>query len=283
MLNRFKGIYENRWENSKNTVDSDLLSENNLFTQAGFFYQEYNKVFEELIKLHFKETKNLKLLEIGAGRGTSSIYLSKNLSLNPTLTDYSENAREIGINNLKKYDVNAQYLVADLFDLPFDPESFEIVLSVGVMEHIENLEKGFAEMYKLLRNGGLLISLNVPEKVKSIQSKFNLLNKIFSKLYREHRKIWLDKKSQSKTADVYRSKMTAEEFCNVVESIGFKNTYVIELNPFPTIAPLSQRSEKKLVKLYIFILKIRHFFNKSKNPFVTANKYSRAHVVIGIR
>ena len=40
-------------------------------------------------------------------------------------------------------------------DLPFDDESFDIVLATSVLEHVENLEASVSEVYRVLRPGGL--------------------------------------------------------------------------------------------------------------------------------
>jgi SAM-dependent methyltransferase len=46
---------------------------------------------------------------------------------------------------------------ADLLRLPFPPESFDIVYSLGVLDHTPNPKKAFLELAKLLKPGGVLV------------------------------------------------------------------------------------------------------------------------------
>lgn len=60
---------------------------------------------------------------------------------------------------------NLQYISADLFspivdvkadllDLPFDDESFDVVFCNHVLEHIEDDQKAMSELYRVMRKGG---------------------------------------------------------------------------------------------------------------------------------
>lgn len=52
---------------------------------------------------------------------------------------------------------------ADILDLPFDDESFDIVICNHVLEHIEDDRKAMSELYRVIKKGGWGI-LQVPMK-----------------------------------------------------------------------------------------------------------------------
>jgi ubiquinone/menaquinone biosynthesis C-methylase UbiE len=52
---------------------------------------------------------------------------------------------------------NVSFKMADLYDLPFDEESFDVVLSVQVFEYLEDVQKALLELRRVLKPGGRLV------------------------------------------------------------------------------------------------------------------------------
>jgi ubiquinone/menaquinone biosynthesis C-methylase UbiE len=52
---------------------------------------------------------------------------------------------------------NVSFELADLYDLPFDEESFDVVLSVQVFEYLEDVQKALLELNRVLKPGGRLV------------------------------------------------------------------------------------------------------------------------------
>lgn len=48
-------------------------------------------------------------------------------------------------------------IVGDARDLPFDDGSFELVISFNAIEHIDDVDKVYCEMHRVLRPGGMII------------------------------------------------------------------------------------------------------------------------------
>ena len=109
------------------------------------------------------------MLEIGCGRATSSIFQALKIGIEVYPTDYSEYALEVARKNLEKYAVDATLSQEDLYEMSYPDENFDAIISLGVMEHIEFVDKAYEEMYRLLKKGGIMISMNVPEHPKNIQ------------------------------------------------------------------------------------------------------------------
>lgn len=59
------------------------------------------------------------------------------------------------IKNLKKIGGNAQ--IGDIIDLPFQNNFFDLVVAIEVLEHIENDQKAFKEIARVLKPGGCFL------------------------------------------------------------------------------------------------------------------------------
>ncbi len=63
----------------------------------------------------------------------------------------------------EKYDKSLELLVADATDIPFDDESFDLVLDFGIIHHIPRWRKCIAEIRRLLKPGGQFLFEEVPK------------------------------------------------------------------------------------------------------------------------
>lgn len=285
VLNQFKDVYDTRWANSRNTRDEDILALKNPKTQVQFFYHHYNLFIAEQIRRHIGDCRGKKLLELGCGRATSSIFQAlyhEGLEVFPS--DFSANALRIAEKNAEKYGVKARFIETDLYKTPLGDESFDIVISLGVMEHVEQPEKAYREMRRLLGKNGLMISMNVPEHPQNIQrlaaGANRWLARIESWVKKGNSKPWLDRESRSKTANVHRSTLYGDDFAVIVKNAGFSDVAVYEANPFPTFDPVPLWIDRLIVKTYRSILRIRKFLHPSENPFFCSRKNSRMHFIV---
>jgi len=95
--------------------------------------------------LEKQQIEKPKILEIGAGDGYMSKLLSK-AGYDVTSTDPSPRMPlEFDVHNMN---VN---------NLEFEDSSYDIVISSNVIEHIDDLEKAFSEMKRVLKNEGVMI------------------------------------------------------------------------------------------------------------------------------
>ena len=289
-----KNIYNNRWKNSLSSGDYNILHEGNPDTQVKYFYDLYcNFILNEIVNAFpNQDLSKLSILEIGCGRGTASIFLNKRLGCKSIGIDFSEVSIDIAKRNASYYKSNSEFYIADIFDKDLfkknfivDSGDFDIVISLGVLEHIESLKECLEIHNKLLKKDGLFCAMVVPEK-KSIQDYFQLLNKllfILNNIFDKQTKKKLNHldKSLTKTNDVYRTYKSSKYFSNCLESVFFKNVRTVESNPFPTIRPLPSLLEKLLVYFYTLFSKIVNQIFR-KNIFFNCNKrLSRCHFLIG--
>ena len=52
---------------------------------------------------------------------------------------------------------NCKFQIEDIRNLPFEDRSFDIVFTLDVLEHVQNVQKGISEIFRVLKPGGVLI------------------------------------------------------------------------------------------------------------------------------
>ena len=197
-------VYENRWKLSRGTGDASILCFSNPRTQVEFFYLYYNRIISDAIRSLGRATNELKLLEVGCGRGTAALYQSVELNVESFVTDFSLDALKIAQDNFAIYDQDCRAVRGDAYNLPVANDSMDVVISLGVLEHFPEPKEPMAEMYRVLKPGGLMVSMNVPERPDNIQRTVVGLNRFLitlkSFISKDVSKPWLDK-TRSKTGD----------------------------------------------------------------------------------
>ena len=110
-----------------------------------------DKLINYLIKA-YGIGENLKVLDVGCGRG-DFLNAFIEAGLEGYGVDYSDAAVE--------HCPNATIRKADLEndEIPFKNDMFDVVFSKSVLEHFHNPEVPVGEMYRVLKPGGLIISM----------------------------------------------------------------------------------------------------------------------------
>jgi SAM-dependent methyltransferase len=91
------------------------------------------------------------VLEVGCGMGRFADVVSR-WGGNVVGCDLSQ-AVEAAYQNLGQRD-NVVILQADLFELPFRDEVFDVIYSIGVLHHTPDCEKAFRALIRFLKPGG---------------------------------------------------------------------------------------------------------------------------------
>ena len=98
----------------------------------------------------------LDVLDDGAGAGFFSMILAS-LGHNVTSIDYSDNMVAYIRENMAKRGLKANALQMDAQDLKFADGSFDAVVQRNVMWNLDAPEKAYAEIYRVLRPGGVFM------------------------------------------------------------------------------------------------------------------------------
>lgn len=92
------------------------------------------------------------MLEVGSGSGTLSLLLSQSLGCKSTLIDNSE----VAIQYASLVNDQAEMVLGDAMEMPFEDNTFDFVHSVGLIEHFDDvkIDRIIGESRRVLKNGG---------------------------------------------------------------------------------------------------------------------------------
>lgn len=165
------------------------------------------------------------ILDIATGTGDFAI---EALKLNPDKVvgvDISEGMLNMGREKLRrrKLDDKIELQMGDSEKLLFDDNKFDaVIVSFGV-RNFENLEKGLADMYRVLKPGGKTVILEF-----SRPSKFpfkNIYNFYFKAILPKiGRLVSKDRAAYTYLPESVQEFPDGESFLKVLEKVGFKNT-----------------------------------------------------------
>lgn len=147
-------------------------------------YLEFCSYLELLPSKHYE-----KILELGCGIGYQSAFLSK-IATKVVATDLDDENLEAhapGMQQarvlLNRLDVNNVDLVGcSAEELPFADDSFDLVYSSHVLEHIPDQKKALREIYRVLRPGGIHFCV-VPTTTEKVYAFFNFYTYLAGRAY----------------------------------------------------------------------------------------------------
>jgi ubiquinone/menaquinone biosynthesis C-methylase UbiE len=106
-----------------------------------------------------------RALEIGAGTGYFSLNLMQDGVIGAaTCTDISPGMLETLERNATTLGLDVESAACDAAELPFDDESFDLVLGHAVLHHLPDLDRAFAEFHRVLAPGGTLFFAGEPSR-----------------------------------------------------------------------------------------------------------------------
>lgn len=105
--------------------------------------------------------KALSILEIGGAPGQYLAYFHKQFGYNVHCIDYSESGCEKTVKNFEYLNIDGQVYHADIFSKELDLPQFDIVFSMGFIEHFTDLKLVVGKHLQLLKPGGMLM-LGIP-------------------------------------------------------------------------------------------------------------------------
>ncbi|MBQ4251822.1 MAG: methyltransferase domain-containing protein [Erysipelotrichaceae bacterium] len=190
------------------------------------FWPQYEKLFR------IAENSGLRILEIGCGPG----------ALTRTLADRYPKAQVIGLDRDSNFIAFArrqfpdlEFLEGDICALPFENESFDVVISNTVVEHVDP-EFFWNEQLRVLKPGGICLCLS---SRRGIRQKAECL-----KMTPEEKVFWDRQPSGEEELARYqvgRYQLTEAQLPKAMENYGFVNVTsgyaVIDLTPDDPIYP----------------------------------------------
>ena len=104
-------------------------------------------------------------LEIGSGTGYFSLNLMQDgVIRTATCTDISPGMLETLERNAQELGLEVETAACDASALPFEDESFDLVLGHAVLHHLPDVDRAFAEFHRVLAPGGTLFFAGEPSR-----------------------------------------------------------------------------------------------------------------------
>ena len=167
-------------------------------------------------------SKPKNILDIATGTGDLAIAMVKTGAKEIVGLDISTGMLEVGKTKIEEKNLSQtiEMVVGDSENLPFEDNTFDAITVAFGVRNFENLEKGLAEIYRVLRPSGkfAILETSVPTKTPFKQgyrlyTKFilPLVGKLFSK----------DRSAYSYLSESAAVFPYGEEFNNILSKIGF--------------------------------------------------------------
>lgn len=179
---------------------------------------------KKAIKLLRKEQPN-QILDVATGTGDFAL---EALSLKPERIvgiDISEGMLEVGRQKMKKKGVEdiIQLQLGDSEDLPFPDKQFDAVIAAFGVRNFENLEKGLAEMHRVLKPGGMLVIIELSKpRVFPFKQLFNFYFKTI--LPKIGKGISDDSSAYTYLPASVQEFPDGDRFLSILQNVGFKQT-----------------------------------------------------------
>lgn len=169
---------ENKIDN-QNRVKEQYKNADNL--NARINLQSYNTNKEDWNEWFFRKMdipEYSKVLELGCGNG---LLWNKNKdSINTTwdisLSDFSEGMLECAKQNLNNKKI--KYQVVDIQDMPYEDESFDVIIARHMLYHVPDIDKALSEVKRVLKpDGRFYVSTNGKEHMKELKEMVEAYDK----------------------------------------------------------------------------------------------------------
>lgn len=192
--------------NDTSVVKKQYASADNLNTRISIHdkYSTNKMGFGNWIVSNYRISEGMKVLELGCGTGDmwknreSLIRACSKL----ILSDFSEGMVETAKNNIGSFG-NMEYKVIDIQEIPYENETFDIVIANMMLYHVPDIDKGLSEVRRVLKRGGcfycatygehgiieylskILSAYGVEDHINknfTLQNGYEILSKTFSKV-----------------------------------------------------------------------------------------------------
>lgn len=267
--------FDNNWKLRPETLYNHW-SEGNPKNQIQLAFSQHFDLFSTLIN----KSGRLKVLEVGCGRGSLSSHFASN-GHECHLLDISETVINTAKTIFKKNNHDAHFYVGDANALEFEEDTFDVIVSIGLLEHFESLDEIINEQYRVLKKNGILINYVVPENLENVQKDFNWINDILKAQAKNNDELVIEKD------ELYRSDSNSEKYIKKYKEAGFEDIFASGVYPLPMISSsidfpftlMDVDSEKVLVKHFEKILEKRKVSNN--HPWLCDEEYGQAFIVTG--
>lgn len=255
--------------------------------QLHYAFQSHWRVFRKVMGA----VQSGRALEVGCGRGSMAGYFA-HAGFETHLLDSSPEAIACAEGNFAADGMPAHFHVGDALALPFPDGSFDVVVSIGLLEHFEDISRPVTEQLRILRPGGIFLGYVVPERPVSVQ----WLGAPVNTCLRLMRFLSGEPSVNRKKKAIYRNTYRSEDYLRIVREFGVQNSGSFGMFPVPLISHsprfpftlLGEKAEARIVKSWGHLLK----FNPGKDlespepardPWTCPEGWGLAYLVYAVR
>ncbi|MDC3091602.1 bifunctional 2-polyprenyl-6-hydroxyphenol methylase/3-demethylubiquinol 3-O-methyltransferase UbiG [Rickettsiales bacterium] len=179
---------------NKNNLTTIDLKESSKFSKYYSDWWDLNGPFKPLHKLNkirinfiieqlsikknedFKPLKRKKILDIGCGGGILCESLAR-LGASVTGIDTSNNAIKIAKEHSKKNNLKIKYFKSEISNFRAN-EKYDIITSMEVLEHVNNIEQFLKYTHSLINNKGMFFGSTINKTIRSYFLSIYIAEKI---------------------------------------------------------------------------------------------------------
>jgi ubiquinone/menaquinone biosynthesis C-methylase UbiE len=247
--------------------------------QIQFAFKNHYKVFSEFLKVD--GILNGHCLEVGCGRGSISSFFADD-GYSCTLLDYSVTVLQTADEIFSVNGHQATFVHGDANKLPFLDDAFDVVVSIGLLEHFEEIKKPISEQVRVLKSGGRFFGYIVPERPNNIQKYFFLVNIVLKKVAN----IFSVNKKSVEKQPIYRSDFGSSHYLDSIKDLPLRDVQVFGMYPMPMISHspefpfslLPAPLEWILTKIFGLIMRIRRLIFR-RNPWICTEELGQAFLI----
>ncbi len=130
-----------------------------------------NKSRFEFFESYVPNWKGIKVLDIGCGGGLACEFLAKR-GAHVSGIDLSFNSIKAAQEHAKKSNLQIDYQCGVAENLPYEENTFDVVVCFDVLEHVEDWKKAIGEIYRVLNKNGIFLFDTIN---KTFKSKFIMI------------------------------------------------------------------------------------------------------------
>jgi 2-polyprenyl-6-hydroxyphenyl methylase/3-demethylubiquinone-9 3-methyltransferase len=148
---------------AKNWWNTDRNSPESYFYGLHAFNEIRFAFFWRHIQPLIKEKGSLRVLDVGCGGGILTERIAREMQERGIAgevigVDMSKNSVQVATEHAKKAGLNnIKYIVGSAYQLPVEDNSFDIVVSTDVLEHLHDLQQAVKEIKRVLKPDGLFV------------------------------------------------------------------------------------------------------------------------------
>ncbi|MCZ7574936.1 MAG: class I SAM-dependent methyltransferase [Ardenticatenaceae bacterium] len=201
--------------------------------QIQFAFQNHWRVFKQILG----NRRSGYVLEVGCGRGSMGAFFAED-GFEVHLLDTSEAALQIAQLNFAADGLQGYAVCGDTLALPYRGGVFDVVISIGLLEHFADITQPIYEQLRVLQPGGLFLGYVVPERPLSVQTFAIPVNFLLRMGHTIHQTVKPVSKAGAppSKAPLYRNTFAAADYLTVLQAAGVQEKGSFGMFPVPLIS-----------------------------------------------